>query len=189
MLFDINEKSKEGKDIRTSFFTNNHKAIYISSQDEYLHKKLKNTDLSNNNDAIHFKSDGRFGLHDLIIFYAHRIEKANCIVSSFNISSEAARKFIRVSDLGFFYSLKFILNIQKRHNFKKALNILNRRFPIHFMRIHAKVAVIWNGKYNITIITSGNLSSNQNEERGIIFFDKKTFDFDYKKMNDVFKTT
>lgn len=184
MLFELHSKPAEDN---SKLLVNSHSANFISSQNDYLHKLLKHTDITNDNTAIHFTSDGRFALHDLIIFYARKLEKANVIVSSFNLSQDAARKFIRAWDFGLFNSLKLILNIQKKSNFIKAVRLVEGKFPMKFIKIHSKVAVIWNEYYNITIITSGNLSSNNNQERGVIFFDKKTFDFDFKRMNDVFK--
>ncbi len=185
MLFEIKPKKKVSN---LNHFVNSHNAYFISSQNDYLHKKLKYTDLHNDNTAIHFTSNGRFGLHDIIIFYARKLKGANVIVSAFNISQDASRKFIRAWDFGLFNSLKFVLNSQKRANFKKALALIEGKFPIKFIRVHAKVAVIWNDNYHITIISSGNLSTNQNQERGVIFFDKQTFDFDFKRLNNVFKT-
>jgi len=186
MLFDSEKEPKERDTLNK--FTNNHSAYFISSQNDYLSKHLKHFDLSKTNDVIHFTSNGRFALHDIIIFYADRLKQADVIVSSFNLSVEAARKFIRAWDFGKFKSLRFILNMQKRSNFIKALRMVDGKFPIKFMNIHAKVALIWNEDYHITVITSGNLSSNNNIERGMIFFDKQTFDFDFKRMDDVFKS-
>lgn len=186
MLFD--KKDDKPKKDNFNKFINNHSAYFISSQNDYLSKQLKYYNLSKTNDVIHFTSNGRFALHDIIIFYADRLKQADVIVSSFNLSVEAARKFIRAWDFGKFKSLRFILNMQKRSNFIKALRMIDGKFPVKFMNIHAKVALIWNEEYNITVITSGNLSSNNNIERGMIFFDKQTFDFDFKRMDDVFKS-
>jgi len=185
-LFDILKEDNENSNERLNLMQNSHAVMFVSSQDDYLRKHLVDYELTAGNTAIHFTSNGRFALHDLIIFYARQLNGANVIAESFNVSEEAARKFLRAWDKGFFHSLKFILNSQKKHNFIKAVKLMEGRFPMHFRKRHSKCAVIWNSEYHITIISSGNLSSNQNEERGVIFFDKQTFDFDYKRMNDVF---
>ncbi|MEA1971978.1 MAG: hypothetical protein U9N34_01575 [Candidatus Cloacimonadota bacterium] len=160
----------------------NHSNCFISSADEYLHKQLKEYDETK---TIHFTSNGRFALHDIIIYYARQYGPVNCIVSSFNISVPAARKFIRAWDNGLFAQIQFILNIQKRSNFMNAIRLLDSKFNIVFTSIHAKVAVIYTKNKHITVINSGNLSSNQNIERGFVSFDKETFNFDYKWLNNI----
>ncbi len=182
MLFNAFEKKEEADPL--NYFIGNHSAYFISSQNDYLSKHLKNV---NKHDVIHFNSNGRFALHDIVIYYAAKLNGAHVLVSSFNLSQEAAGKFVRAWDFGKFKSLRFILNLQKKSNFIKALRIIEGKFPIKFTNIHAKVALIWNDDEYITVVTSGNLSSNNNIERGMIFFDKSTFDFDYKWMTDVFE--
>jgi len=174
MLFDGFER-KEKSDF--NMFIGNHSAYFISSQNDYLSKNLKHC---YDNDTIHFTSNGRFSLTDLIIYYATKMNGANCMVSSFNISQESARKLVRAWDFGKFKSLRFILNNQKKSNFIKALKIIEGKFPIRFTNIHAKVAVLWNESKKITVVMSGNLSANNNIERGMIFHDPLVFDFDYK---------
>jgi hypothetical protein len=128
MLFDFKETKTDTN--KLDMLTNNHSAYFISSQNDYLSKYLKNYKLSESNDVIHFTSNGRFALHDIIIYYADKLKQADVIVSSFNISTEASRKFIRAWDFGKFKSLRFILNKQKRSNFRKAINIIENKFII-----------------------------------------------------------
>ena len=154
--------------------------IYISSQDKYLGNALKNCDFSKD---IHYTSNGRFSFTDLIIHQAKRLGSANIICSSFNISTIAARKLLRAQDCGLFLSMRIILNKNKRSNFKEACNMIEGSFDVRYTNIHAKVAVLWNPNRFLTIVTSGNLSSNNNIERGVISFSKENFDFDRNWLN------
>jgi len=178
MLFDINAERKKPlqpntlliKKVETNFF---------SQQEEFLRKYLHNVDYSKTNQ---FWSNGKFALHDLIIYFARLHSPAHVFVSSFNLSVEAANKFLNASDKGYFKSLKLLLNSQKKNNYLKAVKLLEGKFPMGFSQIHAKVALIWNDSIKIGIVTTGNLSSNGNLERGFIYFDKKTFEFDKSVM-------
>ncbi len=149
-------------------------------------KHLRKIDLNEKNKNYHFTSNGRFALHDIVIFCANKIGNANAYVTSFNISVIASNSFIRAWDKGIFKSLSFVLNAQKKHNFKNAIDLIEGKFPIKYASIHAKVALVWNEKQFITIITSGNLSNNNNYERGIISTSKSVFNFDKKWIGDLF---
>jgi len=184
MLFDLD--SPETQISTNNFSEINHPAHFISSQDDYLSKHLRKIDFNEKNKNYHFTSNGRFALHDIVIFCANKIGGASVIVTSFNVSVIAANSFIRAWDTGMFHSLKFFLNAQKKHNFKPAIDLIEGKFPIVFTNIHAKVALIWNEKQYITVITSGNLSNNNNYERGIISTSKSVFNFDKKWIGDLF---
>ncbi len=68
----------------------------------------------------------------------------------------------------------------------KPFQMLTKSFDYKCISVHAKVALIWNDKWNITIVTSQNATDNPKMERGIIFTDKEIFDFDYKILTDEF---
>ncbi|MDF1546408.1 MAG: hypothetical protein P1P88_01210 [Bacteroidales bacterium] len=183
MLFDT---QKETHAFSNSIVSMSHPASFISSQDDYLSKYLREIDWRKADECYHFTSNGRFALHDMLIHIASRIGDANCIVSSFNLSVIAAKMFIRAWDKGFFKSLAFVLNAQKKSNFADAIKLIDGKFPMVFTNIHAKVGLLWNDKQFITIVTTGNLSSNNNIERGFISTAKDIFDFDKKWIDELF---
>jgi len=183
MLFDLDNPESQ---ISTNHFSEiNHPARFISSQDDYLSKHLRKINFDEKNKNYHFTSNGRFALHDIVIFCANKIGGANAYITSFNISVIAAKSLVRAWDKGIFKYLAFVLNAQKKHNFKEAINLIEGKFPIKFTAIHAKVALIWNDKQFITVITSGNLSNNNNYERGVISTSKSVFNFDKKWIGDL----
>ncbi len=79
-----------------------------------------------------------------------------------------------------------VLNAQKKSNFKDAVKLLDGKFPMVFKSIHAKVALITNGKQFSSIVTTGNLSSNNNIERGFISTDKRLYEFDKQWIDVLF---
>jgi hypothetical protein len=184
MLFDT---QKEVRSVFSdSFFVEDHPASFVSSQDDYLSKHLRGIEWTIQDKNYHFTSNGRFALHDILIHIAARMETPQCIVTSFNLSEIAAKLFIRAWDKGLFKSLAFVLNAQKKSNFADAVKLIEGKFPIVFASIHAKVGLLWNENQMITVITSGNLSSNQNIERGMISTTKDIFEFDKKWIDGIF---
>lgn len=184
MLFDIHKPRTDTNPL----FESNHPAEFISSQDDYLSKYLKGVDWTAKGKMYHFTSNGRFALHDLIIYLAKQLKGVDCTVTSFNLSKKAANAFVRAWDNRMFTGLRFILNAQKKSNFADAVRILEGKFQMAFTAIHAKAALITNGEQYITIVTTGNLSSNNNIERGFISTDKKIYDFDYNWTNNIFNS-
>jgi len=177
MLFNSTHENQETK-LLHSLKECNSDSGFISSADDYLSKYVREINLADADKTFHFTSNGRFALHDIIINFAARLPQTNCIVCSFNMSVIAAKCFIRAWDKGMFKSLAFILNAQKRHNFDDAVKLLEGKFTMKFVSIHAKVALLWTENEYITIVTSGNLSNNNNIERGFISTSKEIFDFD-----------
>lgn len=184
MLFDTQKETRSA--FQESFFSTDHPANFISSQDDYLSKHLRGIDWTIQDKNYHFTSNGRFALHDILIHIAARMETPECIVTSFNLSEIAAKLFIRAWDKSIFKSLAFVLNAQKKSNFADAVKLIEGKFPIVFSSIHAKVGLLWNEKQFITVITSGNLSSNQNTERGMISTAKDIFEFDKTWIDGMF---
>jgi len=186
MLFEISDKKKNEKSASHFSPIQNHPATFISSQDDYLNRYLKGIEWEENK-MWHFTSNGRYALHDLVIYLANKMASPNCIVTSFNLSVLAAKALLRAWDKRTFNSLELVLNAQKKHNFKNSVLLLDGKIPMTFTRIHAKVALIWNGEKYFTIITSGNLSSNNNIERGIISTCREIFEFDKKWIDAIRK--
>ena len=60
-------------------------------------------------------------------------------------------------------------------------------FDYRCISVHAKIALIWNDDWKITIITSQNATDNPKLERGTIFTDSEIFDFDFKNLSDEFE--
>jgi hypothetical protein len=53
--------------------------------------------------------------------------------------------------------------------------------------IHAKVALLWNNDWKISVVTSQNATDNPKMERGTIFTDSKVFEFDLNALENEFK--
>jgi hypothetical protein len=54
------------------------------------------------------------------------------------------------------------------------------------LALHAKVALLYNEDWKITVVGSQNATHNPKLERGIIHTGRDIFDFDFKMLNDEF---
>jgi len=184
MLIEFQKKT-ENQTIERAYEHNANHA-FISSQNDYLSKYLSNINL-NDHRIYHFTSNGRFAMHDIAIYLANQIERPDVVFTSFNISKDAARQLLRAYDRGIFNSMKFVLNAQKKSNFKAALAMIEGKFDIQFTKIHAKCALLSTQSHKVSIITSGNLSSNNNIERGFITTNHDVYEFDRRWTEPLFQ--
>jgi len=149
---------------------------YLNDNCQYLGKYLRNVDFSSKN-PVHFLSDGRFSLQDVILFFLSKETLSDVTISSLSISEVAARNFLLAKRKLLIENLSLVLNVQKKHLSTKGISILRSFASMKFVHIHAKLGLIKNEMDTITILTSSNLTRNENRECGVIFFDKPTFDY------------
>ena len=64
--------------------------------------------------------------------------------------------------------------------------MLSTAFDYRCTSIHAKVALLWNDNWNISVVTSQNATDNPKMERGTIFTDIETFNFDKNALENEF---
>jgi hypothetical protein len=69
----------------------------------------------------------------------------------------------------------------------KPFQMIAASFNYRCISVHAKVALLWNDNWKISIITSQNATDNPKLERGIIFTDPEIFEFDYKVLVNEFE--
>ena len=136
-------------------------------------------------ETIHFATDGSFALHDLIVHLIKQTGPAHLKVVSYSISTEAARILLNYFENGWFYSLTFLLDDRAKNANREAVNILKEHFEIHFNKVHAKCALIRNDNWTISAIGSANLTDNPRTERGAIFTDIETYNFDNTWINEL----
>jgi hypothetical protein len=60
-------------------------------------------------------------------------------------------------------------------------------FDYRCISVHAKVALLWNDQWKVSIVTSQNATDNPKLERGTIFTDPQVFNFDLKVLTHEFE--
>jgi hypothetical protein len=165
-----------------------HNSLFVDFEQNSLYQYLKAFNFPKKHEtpiALHFRTNGKYSLHNIAIQIANKIGPCECIISTFNISEMGARFLLTAHEKGSFSNIEIIANIAKRHNFIKACKMLEKKIPITYHNIHAKIAVLWNDNYHISLVHSGNMSKNHNFERGTIFTDALTFDYDYQFLRSL----
>lgn len=138
----------------------------------------------------HFYSDGAFNLVQLIVYILKQTGPAHIFLTTYSIAEDSINAIKRKVEQGEILSVRFIIDNRVRSMSPKNFDLLVGCFPGSYRcrALHAKVALIYNDKYQITLIGSQNATKNPKLERGIIHTDRRIFEFDKKILEHEFDT-
>jgi len=136
---------------------------------------------------IHFYSWANFNLVRLILHLMKITGPAHLFMTSYSFSQDSIEKLNRQLKSGDILSLKILIDHRVKVMSPKPFQMLSSCFDYRCTSLHAKVALIWNETYKISIVTSQNATDNPKMERGIIHNDPEIFDFDYKILSYEFE--
>ena len=125
-------------------------------------------------------------MHEMVRMILLKTGPAKVWMTTWTITEEPMRILLDLIKTGYISELSAVLDyrIEKRkpEAFQLASNIITR---IKLTKCHAKVAVIRNEEWNVTIVGSANFSKNPRIEAGVIFTDKESADFHIQWIDDV----
>ena len=139
-----------------------------------------------NGETIHFYSWANFNLVKLLLYVLNQTGPADILMTSYSFSQKSIESLNYYKKTGIIKDIKIILDNRVKVMSPKPFQMLQKSFDYRCTSVHCKVALIWNELWNIDIVTSQNATDNPKLERGIIFTDKETFNFDYKILSDEF---
>ncbi|MFZ4413887.1 MAG: hypothetical protein ACOYOV_12455 [Bacteroidales bacterium] len=137
-----------------------------------------------NDKFYQFYSYGRFSMLDVMVFLLKQIGPAHILCGTWSISQESIDQIVRLKNRGEILSLAFVLDPRVKVTKAKPLQMLKANFDFVFSPWHAKVTVMQNENWNISIVSSQNMTQNPKIERGCIFTDKDTYEFDKNVLQD-----
>ncbi|ADV44366.1 hypothetical protein [Bacteroides helcogenes] len=136
----------------------------------------------------HFYSSGAFNLIQLILYILRQTGPAHLFLTTYSISMESISALRRKVEAGKLLSVRFLIDNRVRSISPKPFDYLVTAFPDSYrcLALHAKVALLYNENWKITVVGSQNATHNPKLERGIIHTGRDIFDFDFKMLNDEF---
>lgn len=135
---------------------------------------------------IHFYSHGNFNLVRLILYLMKQTGPVHVMMSSYSFSQKSIESLQRKLRQGELLSFRVIVDSRVKTMSPKPFQMLSTSFDYRCIAIHAKVALMWNQSWQLSIVTSQNATDNPKIERGTIFTEPAVFDFDLKSLEDVF---
>ena len=139
-----------------------------------------------NGKTTHYYSYGNFNLVRLIAHLLKQTGPANIFMTSYSFSQSSIEQLLNYRQKGLIISFRVIVDNRVKTMSPIPFQMLSTAFDYRCSSIHAKVALIWNDSWNITIATSQNATDNPKMERGTIFTDIETFNFDKNALENEF---
>lgn len=128
--------------------------------------------------TYHYCTAGAWSLHEMISHICEKIGTARLFLSTWTITEEPMRVLFGLIDKGLISELNclFDYRIEKRkaEAFQFAKVNASR---IKLIKVHAKVAILINDHWSVTILGSANLTKNPRIEAGIISTCRETAEF------------
>ena len=188
VVFDPEKEPKtEGQSLKNEaigLLSEQGKTAFIADKDINLSKAIGQ--LTARKDT-HYYSWGNFNLVRLIIYLIRQTGPVHCLMTSYSFSQtsiEQLQNRIEKKDL---LSFRVIIDNRVKTMSPKPFQMLMQSFDYRCTSVHAKVALLWNDKWKLSIVTSQNATDNPKLERGTIFTDPSVFEFDFKVLEDEFK--
>ena len=135
----------------------------------------------------HYYSDGNFNLLRLVFHLLKETGPADILMSTYSISQATLEQIHGRVSKGEIRSIRFLIDNRVKVMSPKPFQLLKESFPYSCISLHAKVALIWNEGWNISIVTSQNATDNPKLERGVIFTDRAVFTYDKNILEHAFE--
>jgi len=159
------------------------KAEFVSDMDISLTKAIG---LIKPGINTHFYSFGNFNLVRLIMYLLKQTGPVNLFMTSYSFSNKSIQQLQNHIENDKLLSFQLLIDNRVRSISPKPFQMIASCFNYRCTSVHAKIALLWNDNWKISIVTSQNATDNPKMERGIIFTDPAIFDFDHKNLTDAF---
>ena len=134
----------------------------------------------------HFYSFGNFNLVRLIMYLLKQTGPVHLFMTSYSFSNKSIQQLQNHIENDKLLSFQLLIDNRVRSISPKPFQMIASCFNYRCTSVHAKIALLWNDNWKISIVTSQNATDNPKMERGIIFTDPVVFDFDHKNLTDAF---
>jgi hypothetical protein len=162
---------------------NGNSSIFVTDADKSLTKAIGQLQ---NGLTTHFYSWGNFNLVRLMMYILKQTGPANAFMTSYSFSQKSIEQINLKLSQKQLLSFRVIVDNRVKTMSPIPFQMLMNSFDYRCTSIHAKIALIWNKDWKITILTSQNATDNPKMERGTIFTNPSVFDFDLKTLENEF---
>lgn len=137
--------------------------------------------------TTHFYSWGNFNLVRLMMHILKQTGPSHAFMTSYSFSQKSIEQLKSKLEKQELLSFRVIIDNRVKSMSPIPFQMLMNSFDYRCTSIHAKIALIWNDSWTITILTSQNATDNPKLERGTIFTDPTVFNFDLNVLEHEFQ--
>lgn len=166
-------------------------AIYSFDQFEMLFREGSLEKLSSigelvEHKVIKFMSKGAWSMHELLAYLVEKTGPADVHLSAWTMSEDPARVIYKLKEEGLIKKLSCLLDYRIHTNAGDAMQLLlGITDRIALVKTHAKVMVILNKQWGISVVGSANFSRNKRIEAGTIFIHRPSALFEREWIESI----
>lgn len=183
MLIDIDDLEKERELYK--FKSHSDKCTKFINEDIRLEIETQMGELLMGQ-SIHFATDSRWHLHDIVVWVLSKTGPADLYFCTYAIKEFQARLFSNMKRDGLINSVYGLVDYRASVHDPNVIQLLEGYLEsLGKMRTHAKLTVIRNKEWGVTIAGSANLTQNTRADIGVITCDFAVADYriDWIKKN------
>jgi hypothetical protein len=125
-----------------------------------------------------FWSDGKWHLHELLFHILSFTGPAALHIATWSIKELPLRLMVQAKAEGIISSIKCLVDKRVKYQNPDVWSMANLNFDhIAEGSVHAKVTVIRNERFSVSIVTSANYTNNPRQEGGTIYTSPKVAQF------------
>ena len=125
-------------------------------------------------ESIHYVSMGEWSTHDLIAHLLKFTGPAHLYACTWSITEHPIRQLVRMGSAGELISINMLMDWRTKVRCPEALQLARANFAeIKVANCHAKVSVLQNDDWKISIVGSANYTNNPRIEAGVIVDDEQ----------------
>jgi hypothetical protein len=151
-----------------AFFSSSEGAEFINQR--AFREIKKHFSVIQPNTSYHLVSAGSWSLFELIIFITKQIGPCELYLTTWAISEDAALAFAELFEKNVYTKVYGVFDHTTESHKNSALTVCRSFFTkIEFAHLHAKVTVLKNEKWSISIVSTANMTTNPRYERTVVF--------------------
>ena len=127
---------------------------------------------------VHYATGGRWSAHELLQFVLERTGPAQVSISTWTVTENPVRSLLALRSVGLITELQLLFDHRIKTRSPQGFQLvaaLDAR--VGFAKCHAKVTVVENTQWAVTILSSQNYTRNPRIEAGVIFTDRPSANF------------
>jgi hypothetical protein len=174
----IKQASSQSNSEVLAFDENSDNYAFVNSPKDVLHRIIGKIERGV---TKHFYSHGTFNSVRLLMHVLKQTGRASVMMATYSISEKSIKTLKSQCEKGNINDIRFLVDNRVKSISPIPFNSLVGAFPnsVRTLNIHAKITLIWNNNWHISIVTSMNATDNNKIERGVISTNPEVFHFDY----------
>jgi hypothetical protein len=183
-LFDLTRPEAKGNEANSAFLKESRaRASFINGASLKLFKEVLKTIEKNRH--YHYSTGGQWSLHELVAYLVQLTGPCKVWKCTWAISEDSVRSLLELRERGMITDIKCLYSYKITENKSKAYFLAKENFDVVLTHCHAKVTVLKNEEWSISICGSQNDTRNPRIERGVICTDRAIAEADITWMEAV----